>query len=87
MTDIINWIMKGKIIQKRPCEKVSYFFASALLVAGFFAYLLYTEQYMYPINYFYLALASVGAGYLGVLYYRIMHKKKPYFIFNFWSKY
>jgi len=79
--------MKGKIIQKRPCEKVSYFFASGLLVVGYFAYLIHTGEYQYPMNYLYLALASVIAGYLGVLYYRIMHKKKPYLIFNFWGKY
>ncbi len=84
---VLKWILKGKIIQKRPCEKVSYFFASALLVAGYFAYLVYTNQYQHPINYLYIALASVVAGYIGVLYYRIMHGKKPYFIFNFWSKY
>ena len=68
-------------------EKVSYFFASALLVAVYFGWLLHTNQYIYPMNYLYLALASVGAGYLGVLYYRIRKNKKPYFIFNFWSKY
>ncbi len=84
---IVWWIFKGKILEKRPCEKVSYFFALALAVSAYFGYLLYTDQYMYPINYLYLALIGVGAGYLGVLYYRFMHGKKPLFIFNFWGKY
>lgn len=83
---IVHWILKGKIIQKRPCEKVSYFFASALLIVGYFSYLIYINQYQYPINYLYIAFASVGAGYLGVLYYRISHHKKPYFVFNFWNR-
>jgi len=85
--NLIKWIFKGKIIQRRPCEKVSFFFASALLILGYFGYLIHTSQYQYPINYLYIALASVGAGYAGVLYYRISHGKHPYFVFNFWNRY
>jgi len=84
---IIKWIFKGKIIQKRPCEKVSFVFAAALFFFGFFLYLIYTNQYTLPSSYFYLAGFTVVAGYIGVLYYRIMHNKHPYFIFNPWKKY
>ena len=84
---IINWIFEGKIIQKRPCEKMSFFFAFTLGVIGYFIYLIFTNQYIYPIEYLWLALFAVGVGYIGVLYYRWMHHKTPLFIFNFWGKY
>jgi len=83
----IDWIFKGKILEKRPCEKVSFYFAFTLFVAGYFIYLIYTGKYIYPIEYLYLAGFGVGSGYLGVLYYRWMHHKKPLFIFNPWAKY
>lgn len=83
---VIKWIFKGKIFKKTHCEKTSYFLASVLLISVYFTYLLYTNQYQYPISYFYLALGSVVAGYLGVLGYKVTNHKplKPKTLIFFW---
>lgn len=84
---LVKWLLKGKIIQKRPCEKVSFIFGASILFLLYLGYLILTNNYMHSIEWLYLALIGVGGGYLGVLYYRYRKGKKPLLIFNPWGKY
>jgi len=82
-----QWLLKGKILEKRPCEKTSFYFGAMLLIALYSVYLVWQGRWMYPEDYLWFPVLGVVSGYAGVLYYRRMHNKHPLFIFNPWKKY
>jgi len=83
----IHWLFEGKIIQKRPCEKVSFVFGGSIIALATFVVLMVYNLYMVPEWYIAVAVFGVVGGYIGVLMYRFMKHKKPLFIFNPWKKY
>jgi hypothetical protein len=78
-------------LNKRHCEKTSFVTAGGLIAV---VIIIVSMFYGHPvpsvtvegmeISYLIIAGIIAIAGYLGVIWYRSMHHKKPVFILDFW---
>lgn len=74
------------------CEKVSFLTFGALIASGYFGYIALVQQQFPQVNIFgidmtllFISLMFLVGGYLGVIYYRMTHRKRPIFVWKFWS--
>ena len=72
---------------RKHCEKTKFLLGIGIVATLYSIYLLQTGRWIYPIEFFYLAILTIIGGFAGVIFYKITNHKKitPKTLLFFWT--
>lgn len=78
---------KIKLMSKHHCEKIITLYVGTIIALVYIFYLMFTGKYVYPIEWFWLALLTWASCLAGIIYYKLMNKKPitPKTVILFWK--